>query len=352
MKRDRSPTVRDVADASGVSIATVSRHLNGKRIRPDLQSRVQAAIDELDYRPNTAARFMKGSKTGTIGLIVPEIHYPYFAAVLEGATGEARANDQLLLVSSSRGKRSTEALIVDQFSRSTIDGLIYAPVATGELLPDRDAFRDLPVVITARREIYPDLVHVYSNTRKGGYLSTKYLLSLGRTRVAFFASFWEPICTSDTLVDSLSRPNSGAYSSLERFRGYLQALDEADISYDSSLAVIGGYTCESGRDSAKQLLARLSPFDAIVTASDLVASGAIEVFEAQGLTVPQDVSVVGYGDQDIGRIVRPHLSTIRQNMDAIGANSVRMINRLLDGQHPADWVEDVELIVRESTVRK
>jgi LacI family transcriptional regulator len=346
-----SPTVHDVARLSGVSAATVSRFLNNHRIRPDLEARVRAAVDQLDYRPNTAARFMKGSKTGTIGLIVPEIDHPYFAAILEGASQEARDNDQLILAASSHGKRANETLVVDQFSRSIIDGLIYAPVATGELFPRRDVFRNLPVVITARRGIYPDLVHVYSDTRRGGYLSTKYLLSLERRQVSFIASFWEPICDSQSIMDMLSTPNSGAHASLERFRGYLDALEEMNVTYDPSLVIVCGYTYESGFEAGTQLLTRLAPFDAIVTASDLVAAGAIGAFEAQGLDVPRDVSVVGYGDQDVGRVLRPSLTSIRQNVYELGVKSVKTMNALLHGERPDDWVEDVELIVRESTVK-
>jgi len=353
MENKGLPTLNDVAASAGVSISTVSRYLNGIKIRDDLARKVELAVAHLDYRPNYAARAIRGSKSRAIGMILPKIEHPYFSAVLEGATEEARRHDQTMLVSSSQGKRAIENDIIHQFSRSIIDGLIYTPVATDDDFIETESFRNLPVIIAARGpKVYPEFTHVFQNTRSGGYLSTSYLLSLGHRRIAFFASFWEPFCTSTTIISSLELPGAEVYSSLDRFRGYLDALEEAGVEYDSNLVVVCGYGFESGIQAVKELLSRCDPFDAIVTASDAVAGGAMHTLDLQGMEVPTDVSVVGYGDLEIGTITKPSLTTIQQDMFFLGEESVRALNKLIEDKPVANEMLDVKLIVRNSTKKK
>jgi LacI family transcriptional regulator, galactose operon repressor len=353
MKNGKIPTLSDVAGMAGVSIATVSRYLNGIKIKQDLEVKVKEAILCLDYRPNYAARSIKGSRSSTIGMILPKLEHPYFSAVLEGATQEARKYDQIILVASSQGKRDIENQIIDQFSRSIIDGLIYTPVAVSDSFIEAESFRNLPVIITGRGpDVYPEFFHVFQNTRAGGYISTNYLLSLGHRKIAFFASFWEPIYESGTILQSLKRPGSGVYSSLERFRGYLEALEEAGVEYDPELVIICSYNYDAGKQAARDLLSRCTGFDAIVTASDIVACGAIRTLTAQGINVPGDVSVVGYGNLDIGTMMKPELTSIHQDMFSLGVESVKALNALLNNEELSNVMLDVKLIVRDSTNKK
>ncbi|MBI9105698.1 MAG: LacI family DNA-binding transcriptional regulator [Spirochaetales bacterium] len=353
MNNGSIPTMAEVAARAGVSIATVSRYLNGIKIKPKLVDKVKKAIDELDYKPNQAARSIRGSRSHTIGMILPQLEHPYFSAVLEGATQEARKHDQTILVASSQGKRDIEHQIIHQFSRSIIDGLIYTPVATGDSFIEEDSFRNLPVIITGRSpSVYPEFNHVFQNTRAGGYLSTNYLLSLGHKKIAFFASFWEPICESNSIMECLTLPGAGVYSSLERFRGYLDALKEADVEYDSNLVVICSYGFKDGQQAARDLLSRCIAFDAIVTASDTVACGVINTLRAQGIQIPSDVSILGYGNLEIGSIITPQLTSIHQDMFALGVESVKAFNALLNGEALSNKILDVKLVVRDSTSKK
>ncbi len=353
MEQDSLPTLNDVARRAGVSISTVSRYLNGIKIRKGLDERVREAVEQLDYRPNYAARAVRGSRSSTIGIILPMLEHPYFSAVLEGATQEARRHEQTLLVSSSQGKRAIENTIIHQFARSMIDGLIYTPVATDDDFIETESFRNLPVVIVARgARVYPEFAHVFQDTRSGGYLSTSYLLSLGHRRIAFFASFWEPFCDSSSIMDSLDLPGAEVYSSLDRFRGYLDALREYGVEYNPDLVVVCGYGFQAGGQAGKELLSRCEPFDAIVTASDAVAGGVIHALEEQGVGIPSDVSVVGYGDLDIGTMLKPSLTTIRQDMFSLGEQAVKAINRLIEGDEVENEMLSVKLIVRDSTRKK
>lgn len=353
MSREKSSTLIDVAKRAGVSTATVSRYLNGMKVRPSFAIRVAEAIDQLGYRPNQAARSIKGQKSGTIGIILPDVEHPYFSAMLEGALQQARLDNTTILIGSCSGKQEYEDKIIDQFSYSILDGLIYTPVARHVNLVEIEAFRNLPVVIAARApSVYPELPHVYQDTFSGGYLSAKYLLSMGYRRIAFLASFWEPSLILDNLTDLLEVPGSAVYSSLFRFRGYLKALEEFDVPYDSDLIKICSYGIEDGRQAIKQLLAQVTGFDAVVTASDYVACGVIEILESQGISVPNDVSVMGYGDLQFGKMVTPRLSSVNQHMIDLGRYAVKALDMAINNETVDDLKLDVEVVVRESTCKK
>ncbi len=353
MANRKSVTLVDVAKYAGVSIATVSRYLNGVRVRPELAVKVAEAVEKFDYRLNPAARLIKGQKSETIGVILPELDHPYFATLLEGAAEQAREFGQSILVGSCHGKHEVEEQTIDQFAHNILDGLIYTPVAKSVNLIEIEAFRELPVVIAARdKSVYPELPHVYQDTHGGGYLSTKYLLSLGHRKIAFFASFWEPGFTEMGMLDILKTPGTGVYSSLNRFSGYLEALQEFGISYDPKLVIKCSYGFEDGKSAAKELLSRMIEFDSIVTASDYVACGVIDTLEAQGISVPNDVSVMGYGNLELGKIIKPQLSTIHQNMFELGKQSVRSLHDVIHEKDTEDILLDVELIVRDSTSKK
>ncbi len=353
MAKGKTATLIDVAKYAGVSIATVSRYLNGVRVRPELAAKVADAVEKFDYRLNPAARLIKGQKSETIGLILPELDHPYFATLLEGAAGQARELGQSILIGSCHGKHEVEDQIIDQFAHNILDGLIYTPVAKSVNLIETEAFRDLPVVIAARGpRVYPELPHVYQDTQGGGYLSTKYLLSLGHRKIAFFSSFWEPKFTERDMLEMLETPGTGVYSSLYRFSGYLKALEEFGVAYDPNLVIICNYGFEDGKDAAKQLLSRMIEFDSIVTASDYVACGVIDILGAQGISVPNDVSVMGYGNLELGKIIKPQLSTIHQNMFELGKIAVRTLYDVINNKEVENTLLDVELIVRDSTSKK
>ncbi len=346
-------TIREVAERAGVSVATVSRVLNGSRpVAPEVAARVWKVVRELGYRPNLAARYMKGSRTGTFGLIVPDLAHPFFAAVAAGAANEAQARDQVLVIATSGGRREQEVTAIDQLSRSLIDGLIYIPVATGDPLPEVETFRHLPVVVVGRRGVFRDRPHVYSDNVKGGYIATKYLLTLGRRRIAFLAGFWVQPCTPETIREMSEREDAGAFTTLDRFRGYLRALEEEGVPYDPSLVVICGYDFEAGYRAAAELMGRVIPVDGLLAPNDWVAAGAMALLREQGIAVPAEISVIGYDDGPGASVTYPGLTSVRQDARQLGAAAVETMNRLLRGERVEDTIVDVSLTIRGSTTAK
>jgi len=350
LKKSNRVTIRQVADYAGLSVATVSRVLNGSRpVAPHLQARVRDAVEKLNYEPNVAARFMKGQKTGTLGMIVPDVSHPFFSSMISGAILKAQEIDQVIIVSTSDGKREIEKRAIDGLARTVVDGLIYCPVSTGEPLPEIDRFRHLPIVVVGRRNVFASKPHVYTDNIKGGYLATKYLLRLGRKRVGFLAGFWSPPCTLENIREKSSGPEAGNYSTLDRFAGYYRALKEESLDYDKSLIVICGYSYQAGYDATKELLERMVEVDSIIAANDLVAAGVLSFLKNQGIGVPDQISVIGYDNNLIAPLTSPGLTSVDQDPRKLGEESVTALARAISGRRVTDTIIDVRLSIRNST---
>lgn len=342
-----SYSIKDIARLSGVSIATLSRYFNGQSIRKNNEEKVRKVLEETGYRPSIAARFMKGSSSGVIGLIVPEINHPFFSIIAEGIMQEARKNGQLVLCGSSEGSVEIERQVIDRFSQSILDGLIYIPVAKAESIPALESFRNLPLVITARRNIIPGVPHVYHDGEKGGYLSTRYLIQLGRRRIGFIASFWDAPCSNQELLAFSKQPASYTFSSVERFKGYLKALQEYGVPYDPELVVVSGYTHQSGVDAASTLIGRFSNCNGIIAMTHAVANGCASQLRRQGHKIPEDVSMIIFDASESKADYT--FSSVELHLMKMGEVSVKELNMLMQGKGAGDVCLDVELCVRDTT---
>jgi len=341
-------SIKDISRLSGVSIATLSRYFNGQSIRKSNEDKIKEVLKETGYRPSIAARFMKGSSSGVIGLIVPEINHPFFSMIAEGIMQEARKNGQLVLCGSSEGSLEVEHQVIDRFSQSILDGLIYIPVAKAENIPALTSFRNLPLVITARRNIIPGVPHVYHDGEKGGYLSTRYLIQLGRRRIGFIASFWDPPCSNKELRSFSEQSASYTFSSIDRFRGYLKALQEENIPYDPDLVVVTGYGHQSGVDATASLIGRFTQCNGIIAMTQAVANGCTSQLKRQGYTIPQDISIILFDANESKADYT--FTSIELHLHEMGQESIRKLNSLIQGERAEDTCLDVELCVRDTTV--
>ena len=340
-------SIKDIAKLSGVSTATLSRYFNGQTIRKSNEEKVKRILEETGYRPSIAARFMKGSSSGVIGLIVPEMNHPFFSMIAEGIIQEARKNGQLVLCGSSEGSVEIEQKVIDRFSQSILDGLIYIPVAKAKNIPALESFRNLPLVITARRDIIQGIPHIYHDGEKGGYLATKYLIQLGREKIGFIASFWDAPCSNEDLLEFAKNPDSYTFSSIERFRGYLKALQEANIPYDPELVVVTGYGHQNGVAAASSLIGRFSNCNGIIAMTHAVANGFSSQVKKQGYKIPEDISIIIFDANE--NKADYTFTSIELHLVKMGEDSVRGLNMLIQGKSAADICLDVELCVRDST---
>ena len=333
-------TLKDVALRAGVSVRTVSNVVNNYvYVAEETRARVQAAIDELGYRPNLLARNLKLGRSKIIGLVVPELDVPYFAELARLIIHEARVAGYMVLIDHTDGDEQREReLVVDEARGVNFDGLIVSPLALTEaqLAARRSS---APVVLLGERLFSSGADHVAIDNVLAAREATAHLVSLGRTRIAAIGA------------------QSGGTGAL-RFRGYQEALAEAGIAVDESLVIsVRYYHRADGAAAMARLLELPEPPDAVFCFSDLLALGAQRVALARGLSVPRDLAIVGFDDIEDGRYATPTLTTISPDKAEIARAAVRQILVRIASEDaaaaavpPREIDAPFRLLVRESTL--
>lgn len=332
MNARRRVTITDVALAAGVSVATVSKVVNGRYgVAATTAERVRGVIDELGYSSSLVARSLRSSRTGVIGILVADFE-PFSTEVLKGLAGAAAGSGYELLAwsgySGESGREGWERRSLNQLSGTLIDGAV---VVTPTVV---DADAGIPVV-TVDPHTGPSsgLPTIDSDNYHGAYLATEHLLDLGHRRVAFLAG----------------RP--GLQSAEERERGYRAALESAGIEFDPRLVRVGGYHQETADRAARELLTLPERPTAVFAANDITAIRTMMAAEDLGLQVPDDVSVVGFDNVPESALAEPPLTTIEQPLQEMGADAFRLLLALLRGEpEQATHVRlPTTLVVRQST---
>ena len=327
-------TIRDVARAAGVSVATVSRVVNGTAVvRDETRLRVEEEVARLGYSPNAAARSLITSRTSTVGVVLPDIWGEYFSEVIRGIDLAARQAGYHVLVSSSHSD-AAETRDVLRAMHGRVDGVIVMsphepPRALEGSLPP-----SLPAVFLNSAPGGTSRPSLSVDNRGGARSMTAHLLALGHRRVAF-----------------VTGPSSN-FDAAERRRGFHDALRAARLAVGGAVEVAGDFSEESG-ERAGEAIARLSPRPtAVFAANDSMAIGALLAIRRAGLAVPDDVAVAGFDDIPVARFAHPPLSTVRHDIRSLGE---RAFARLLsgiesEGSSPAAReVFPFRLVLREST---
>lgn len=345
-------TITELAESAGVSIATVSRVLNGKSVRPAFKEKVHAAMRTLGYPPYPGYGQPAQSPVRTLGMLVPDLANNYYAGIVNSAVIRAHEQGRSMIVASCDGDKSLEGAMLSRLASNPVDALLYCPVSSPEPLPGPEFLGHLPVVVVARRGVLPGRPHVYTDNVKGGYVSTKYLRRLGRRQIAVLMGFWKlekGFEDPGRLLACLGTPVCGAYSSLDRLEGHRRALGEDGIPISPEMLQASGYDFGSGYEAAKALMARMVPIDAIIAPNDTVAAGVIRFLSEQHVAVPEEISVIGYDDSPVALMTTPTLTSIHQDMRRMGSAAVDLAMDLVRGIAVEDVVVDVSLSIRKST---
>jgi DNA-binding LacI/PurR family transcriptional regulator len=325
-------TIEEVASTAGVSRSTVSRVVNGSTaVSPEALAAVRAAIDELNYVPNRAARSLASRQTHAIALIVPEdttrfFGDPFFAAIVAGITGALGGSDyllNLLIASDDPGDKMTSFV-----RNGGVDGALIVSHHTSDAFIDRIADA-VPVVFGGRpvRRHEGDYVVDVDNVA-GAKNATQRLIDIGRARIATISG---PL----TMV-----------ASEDRVQGFRAALAEAGLTPYAEEE--GDYSESSGAEAARRLLDGGRP-DAIFVASDLMARGALTALRSAGVRVPEDIALVGFDDSSVALTTDPQLTTMRQPMYAQGEAMARvLLSRLAGEDPPTTTILPTELVIRAS----
>jgi len=332
-------TIHDVARRAGVSIATVSRVINNVQpIDPETAQRVRAAIEELDYHPNYVARGLRRRSTRSLGLIVSDNSNPFFAEVARAVEDAGyEAGYSVILCNSDLSTEKQERYIDVLISRR-VDGIVLmsAPGSDVKALVERISHADIPLVI-ANNEV-PDLGvdEVQVTFYEGGYTAGRYLLDLGHRSIAYIGFFSEQV-----------RGHTA------RAQGFMSALSEAGIELASSRIAYGRGRYQDGRAAAAELLGRGVQMTAVFVFDDLMAMGVIKELQARGLSVPGDVSVVGFDNIVYSEATTPAITTVAQPIARIGHECVRLLLERIEQPEvePRQVLLPTELVERESCRR-
>ncbi|WOI61455.1 LacI family DNA-binding transcriptional regulator [Streptomyces fradiae] len=339
------PTLEAVAARAGVSRATVSRVVNGGAgVREPLVERVRRAVDELGYVPNHAARTLVTRRNGAVAVIIAEPEFrvfsdPFFEQQVRGISRELTAHDTQLVLLWVEGPGDYER-IARYLGGGHVDGALAFSVHDDDELPSVVRRVQVPTVFGGRPG-WPGAAgdagvpYVDVDNRGGAREAVRYLLGLGRERIAHLAGPGDQTSATDRLA------------------GYRDVLLDAD----PGLVAQGDFTEESGARAMAELLQRRPGLDAVFAGNDLMASGALRVLRERGLRVPQDVAVVGFDDMaSVAEATDPPLTTVRQDIEGMGRLMVRLLMRALNqdgapgaaGTAPASVITPTELVLRAS----
>jgi len=332
-KKNRVPTIQDVARLAKVAPATVSNVLNGTRPVAEIRKeRVLAAVKQLGYRPNALAASLRRRETRTIGIVVPEITNPFFAALVHRIEELAADSDyQILLVSSNEDPKQEAARIRTLLDRR-IDGLIVAPSRDEVEAVSHPIGALPPTVLIDRGFGLAGFDTIASDNVEAAYRGCKHLLELGHRDIAMIVM--------DAKLANFA----------DRIAGYRQALEEAGAGKRTRV-VTGGLDVESCRTAVERELRRSNRPTAIFAASYAATLGAIRAMRAVGLDLPGDISLIGIDDSDWMAVLHPYISAVAQPVEAMATEAWRLLNHRLAGGHAksARIRLHCTLHVREST---
>ncbi|MEK6192420.1 MAG: LacI family DNA-binding transcriptional regulator [Chloroflexota bacterium] len=332
-------TLEAVARVANVSRATVSRVVNGdQRVSDTTRTVVEAAVRDLGYVPNRAARSLVTKRSGSVGVVIPEptaqlFGDPYFPRILRGISDGLAAEDMQLVLLMPQ-VRADEVRAEGYLAAGHVDGVLLISLHGSDPLPEDLAARGIPVVV-AGRPPSAGITYVDVDNQRGAGTAVQHLLANGRRRVA-------------TIAGPQDMP-AGA----DRLAGYHEALGTAGLPVDRRLIEIADFSMEGGRSAMERLLGREPNVDAVFVASDLMAMGALTALQAADRRVPDDVAVVGFDDSPFASQAQPPLSSVRQPIEEMGREMARLLTRMVASHDRASRrvILATDLVVRASSGR-
>jgi len=345
-KEKKMVGIKDVANAAGVSISTVSNVINKKKsVSPALAEKVNQAIQTLDYEVNPVGRGLKSNKTNQVGVIVPSFNQVYFPAILQGILEAGEKFGYTLSVFETGGDIEREKEHVKFLQNSRADGIILASYANKENVTDSSYIRYLVKSSTGKKTIPfvslesvldPGIDAVIIDNKKAAEIAVDHLISLGHREIAHIAA-----------------PLKFQIGSL-RFAGYCKAIERAGMSIDNTLICEGDFSPASGYQCMEKLLDRNKKFSAVFSASDQMGIGAIRALLDKGYKVPEEVAVIGIDNNFPSTLITPSLSSVNLPKYEMGYQAMLLLaDRIKTLDKPKCVITlDTKLIIRKSTSKE
>lgn len=304
-------TIYEVSKLAGVSLATVSRVMNGNsKVRPATKEKVLAAIKELDYRPSSAAQSLASSQSNSVGILVSELHGPYFGSMMSEIEATLRAAGKHVIIIPGHSDKEAEKDAIKFLLDRDCDALILHVEALSdtEVLDLSAKSKALFIYINRLIDTAEDR-SIILNNRLGGYLATQHLTSRGHKNIGYISG---PLWKADAT---------------DRLAGHMKALSEIGIHDHDTHMVEGTFREESGFESMQKLLADFPEMTATVCGNDEMAAGAMRAIREAGLSIPDDISLVGFDNIIFTRFMFPTLTTLHAPIGDMGKMAAQMVLR-------------------------
>lgn len=328
-------TISDVAKVAGVSVATVSRVINGiANVSPETTAKVTKAIQELDYRPNLLGRNLRRTKSERILVLLPNISNPFYSEIVKGIEDVANRNGYNIMLCNTDSDIKREKKYIKMLKTRLADGaiLMASEISCEELT---ELAKEVSMVQCCEYKEGIPVFHVSIDNEKAAYKATKHLISLGHRKIAFIGA------------------NNQFLSSNLREKGYLRALSDEGIEPNPDYLCYGDYSYKSGLRNMKKLLNLQERPTAVFCVSDVMAIGAIRLAMEENLKVPEELAVCGFDNIHFSWMFTPSVTTIAQPMYDLGCTAMDALIRIIEGKSSEviHYFLEYELIIRDSTVK-
>lgn len=327
-------TIKDVAAAAGVSVSTASRVIAGNpATSPEARVKVQAAVDRLDYRPNTQAQSLRSTRTNTIGLLVSDVRNPFFADLAHSAGQAALDAGYVTLLGNANERTDQQDSYLNTLIQRRVDGIVMTPHGDGSGAVADIVRRRMPAVFVDRTIEGLDVPSVTTDSTRGILQAVQHLVGLGHERIGYISG---PLSTS---------------TGRERWRSFAAARTACGLPEDAQMVASGDYQAASGVAAMEQLLSLPVPPTAVVAADSLMAVGAISCTRERQLHMGRDISLIAFDDIELFTLLNPSLTVISNNVNEMGRLAIALLLDIIDGRDPESVVLPSELIIRSSTSR-
>ncbi|WP_042345282.1 catabolite control protein A [Bacillus massiliigorillae] len=312
-------TIYDVAREANVSMATVSRVVNGNpNVKPATRKKVMEVIDRLGYRPNAVARGLASKKTTTVGVIIPDISNIFFAELARGIEDIATMYKYNIILSNSDENKDKELHLLNTMLGKQVDGLIFMGANITEEHVSEFKKSPVPIVLAGSLENSQQISSVNIDYEAAAYDSVKSFIDRGHSKISLvLGNFEEPI-------------------NIKKIAGYKRALEEHNIAYNEDYIIEGDFSYDSGIEAADRLLELADRPTSVLVGADEMAVGVVHGIQDKGFNVPDDIEVISFDNTKLTLMVRPQITTIVQPLYDIGAVAMRLLTKLMNKESVSD----------------
>lgn len=307
--------IKEIARKAGVSIATVSRSLNGKGpVREETRQKILQIAREYNYKPNSIARGLSRRQTDTIGVILPELMGEFFMDIIHSIDEEAHRTNRFVMISSSHSQRNMVETLIEFMGSGRVDGVILMAPEMDKSLAELLKKSKRPIVLLNASKQLNTVASFNINNYQGAMSIVEHLIGHGFRNIAFI------------------KGPQGNCDANERYKGYADALEKHNLPLQEELIIAGNFTLRAGYYGFMRLMSQPQKPQAIFAANDMMALGAYEAARASHIQIPNDVAITGFDDIFLTRLLNPRLTTVHVPITELGSKAVRHLLKMISGE--------------------